>query len=372
MAFEQIRIARFRNIDETELTLGAGNIFLLGENGQGKTNFLEALYCLSYGNSFRTHQDRDLLMHGSPEFLLRAGWRELNSPAEEQISLKYSMEGRKEVRLNEKLLSDRKELVAHNPSVVFCHEDLAFAAGVPEERRFFFDQCAGMLWLEYIDSLRFYKRVLKHRNMALKTDTFSILDTLDEQLARYGHEIMADRKRLSHLFAQRFPESYERVSQLGTAVAIQYVPSWPEEASVLEIAELLARRRSKDIEAATSLSGPHRDRWVFTRDGRNFSSFASTGQLRLASLILRVVQVHLYAELSVDESPRFPVLLLDDVLLELDVAKRRRFFSLLPSKASGAQAVFTFLPEEPWHEYADETTIVYRVSNGRFSREEGL
>jgi len=371
MAFEQVRIARFRNIDEAELRLKPGHIFLLGENGQGKTNFLEALYCLSYGTSFRTHQDRELIMHGGSEFFLKATWSEMDSPAEEQISLKYSKEGRKEVRLNEKVLSDRKELVAHNPAVVFCHEDLAFAAGVPEERRFFFDKCEGMMWLEYIDLLRFYRRVLKQRNVALKTDTFSILDTLDEQLARYGCEIMATRKKLSLLFARRFPESYERVSQLGTEIAIQYMPSWPEGASASEIIELLAQQRPRDIEATTSLSGPHRDRWVFTREGRNFSSFASTGQLRLASLILRIVQVHLYAELSGGEVPRFPVLLLDDVLLELDVAKRRRFFSLLPDKGSGAQAVFTFLPEEPWHEYADETTMVYRVSNGRFSCEEG-
>ncbi|MDQ7795496.1 MAG: DNA replication and repair protein RecF [Spirochaetia bacterium] len=370
MAFEQIRIARFRNIEETELELGAGNIFLLGENGQGKTNFLEALYCLSYGNSFRTHQDRELPMHGSPEFLLRAQWREINSPAQEQISIRYSIEGRKEIRINDKLLSDRKELVAHNPAVVFCHEDLAFAAGVPEERRFFFDQCAGMLWLDYIDLLRFYRRVLKHRNIALKTDTFSILDTLDEQLAQYGHEIMAYRKRLSQLFIARFPQMYELVSQLGTEVSIRYSPSWPLDSSKEEIMALLAEYRTKDIEAATSLSGPHRDRWIFTREGRNFAAFASTGQLRLASLILRIVQVHLYAELSAAEVRCYPVLLLDDVLLELDVAKRRRFFSLLPAKDAGAQAVFTFLPEEPWHEYADESTIVYRVSNGRFSREE--
>jgi len=271
MAFEQVRIARFRNIDEAELRLGAGHIFLLGENGQGKTNFLEALYCLSYGTSFRTHQDRELLRHGDDEFLLRASWKEMDSPIEEQISLKYAREGRKELRLNEKLLSDRKELVAHNPAVVFCHEDMAFAAGIPEERRFFFDQCAGMLWIEYIDLLRFYRRVLKHRNMILKTDnTFRILDTLDEQLAHYGCEIMVLRKRLSLLFARRFPEYYERVSQLGTEVSIQYMPSWPEGASAEEIVELLAQQRQRDIDAATSLSGPHRDRWAFTHEGRNF------------------------------------------------------------------------------------------------------
>jgi len=372
MAFEWIRIAQFRNIAEAELKLGAGNIFLLGENGQGKTNFLEALYFLSYGSSFRTHQDREIPMHGSSEFYLKADWSDVGLHTREQISLRYSAEGRKEIKLNEKTLTDRKELVAHNPAVVFCHEDFAFASGIPEERRFFFDQCAGMFWLDYIDVLRAYRRVLKHRNMALKTDTFSMLDALDAQLARYGRELMAYRTRLAGLFAEAFPESYEHISQLGTEVSVRYISSWTESASVEEIIEELASRRGKDIEASTTLSGPHRDRWVFIREGRKFSSFASTGQLRLASLILRIVQMRLYARFTDSENPRFPVLLLDDVLLELDVAKRRRFFSLLPPRDRGAQAVFTFLPEEPWHEYADENTIVYRVNDGRFSSEKGL
>lgn len=372
MAFERIRIARFRNIAEAELKLGAGNIFLLGENGQGKTNFLEALYVLSYGSSFRTHQDREILMHGSSEFYLRADWSDVAFQSNEQISLRYSAEGRKEIKLNEKALTDRKELVAHNPAVVFCHEDFAFASGIPEERRFFFDQCAGMLWLDYIDVLRGYRRVLKHRNMALKTDTFSVLDALDAQLARYGYELMAYRAKLAELFAEAFPGSYEHISQLGEEVSVRYIPNWAECVSIEEIIGELASKRGKDIEASTTLSGPHRDRWVFIREGRNFSSFASTGQLRLASLILRIVQMRLYARFSTGDIPRYPVLLLDDVLLELDVAKRRRFFSLLPPRQSGAQAVFTFLPEEPWHEYADENTIVYRVNDGRFSSEKSL
>jgi DNA replication and repair protein RecF len=140
MAFEHIRIARFRNIDEAELTLGPGSIFLLGENGQGKTNFLEALYFLCYGSSFRTRQIKEIPLHGSSEFFIRAEWSDFDTPVLEKISLSYGMDGRKEIKLNEKLLNDRKELVAHNPAVVFCHEDFAFASGVPEERRFFFDQ----------------------------------------------------------------------------------------------------------------------------------------------------------------------------------------------------------------------------------------
>jgi len=372
MSFAHIHIANFRNILEADLELETGTIFLLGENGQGKTNFLEALYCLSYGNSFRTRQDRELPRYGSTEFLLRAEWSEPENLMRDTISFHYSLEGKKEIRLNDKLLSDRKELVAHNPSVVFCHEDFAFAAGMPEERRFFFDQCAGMLWLEYIDLLRSYRRILKHRNSALKARALSLLDVLDEQLVRYGISLMQYRKELARLFSARFPDFYEQVSGLGTAVAIEYKPSWPYDASEKEILELLFQSRQKDLDTATTRAGPHRDRWIFMQDGHNFSSYASTGQLRLASLVLRVVQVFLFSENNKEKKQRYPVLLLDDVLLELDVAKRRRFFTLLPQKDTEAQSVFTFLPEEPWEEYADVSTMVYRVSDGRFSREKGF
>ncbi len=108
----------------------------------------------------------------------------------------------------------------------------------------------------------------------------------------------------------------------------------------------------------TSLSGPHRDRWAFLAEGADFSSTASTGQLRLLSLTLRMVQAEYYTAAT----GRLPVLLLDDVLLELDPGKRRRFLELLPP---AGQAFFTFLPGEPWKEYMTGSTLVYEVRDGR-------
>ncbi|MCX8012960.1 MAG: DNA replication and repair protein RecF, partial [Rectinema sp.] len=292
MAFESLRIARFRNIDESELELGAGHIFLLGDNGQGKTNCLKALDVHSYGSSFRTRQDRELPLHGCDEFFLRAAWSgtQAAETGTETVSVRYSLSSGKDIRINDKPVSDRKELVAHHPSVVFCHEDMAFAAGVPEERRFFFDQCAGMLWLDYIDVLRSYRRVLRHRNAALKMSQLEVLDSLDIQMARFGLELLRYRARLAALFAASFPEMYEKVSLLGSEIGIEYRPSWPHQADLDMIIALLARQRARDVEMKTSMSGPHRDRWVFTREGRDFSAYASTGQLRLASLLLRIVQ----------------------------------------------------------------------------------
>ena len=125
--------------------------------------------------------------------------------------------------------------------------------------------------------------------------------------------------------------------------------------------ERLASKRTEELALGTSLSGPHRDRWSFVAGGRDFASTASTGQLRLLSLVLRTAQADYYSV----RTGRRPILLLDDVLLELDPGKRRRFFQALPP---AAQAFFTFLPGEPWEDYRGGSTIVYHVEHGRFSR----
>jgi len=375
MPFRMAGFSSFRNLEDAELDVDAGRVFLIGENGQGKTNFLEAIYYLCCGASFRGQVD-DLIprSESSPAdlpggFGVRGLWRESGRGEFPEESLALRVSGaRKEIRLNDKVLRDRKELVAHCPAVVFCHEDFSFAAGDPERRRFFFDQCAGMVFYPYIDSLRAYKRVLKQRNAALKESAYDLLEVLDPQLARYGLELMGARAALRERFAAIFPGLYEEVSFLGRAVLVDYVPSWRLGSSMDEIIAQLEAKRDSEILLGTTRSGPHRDRWNFTCGGELFTDKASTGQLRLVSLVLRVVQARIYADAAKisGAGPRWPVLLLDDVLLELDTDKRRRFLSLLPGREEEAQAFFTFLPGEPWTEYSGEDTIVYRVADGGF------
>lgn len=370
MSFRRVRFASFRNLQDAELSTDAQRVFLVGENGQGKTNFLEALYYLCYGASFRGPVDAQVPARGSSAFAVAGIWSpdgirrdDRSGPDSPDETIAMSVADKvKDIRINGKPLKDRKELVSHNPAVVFCHEDFSFADGDPERRRFFFDQCAGMLSVAYIDALRSYRRVLKQRNAAIRDQNHELLDLLDLQIAVAGLELMRDRADLARAFAPEFPGMYESVSLLGREVALEYRSSWPADAGIDRVTEHLASRRAGEIAFGTSLSGPHRDRWVFRSQGSDFSATASTGQLRLASLVLRAVQATLYAR----RSGAWPVLLLDDVLLELDVGKRRRFLSLLPGRESGAQAFFTFLPEEPWREYADADTLVYRVEHGRF------
>lgn len=139
MPFDKIRLASFRNLEDREVDISAERVFLVGENGQGKTNFLEALYYLSYGSSFRGAVDAEAPRQGEKAFCLSAQVRakfEMYLPPDE-IRIDYE-KGKKEIRRSGKRVLDRKELVELNPSVVFCHEDFSFAAGEPERRRFFF------------------------------------------------------------------------------------------------------------------------------------------------------------------------------------------------------------------------------------------
>ncbi len=363
MPFLKVRFFSYRNLEDAEIPVDAERIFLIGENGQGKTNFLEALYYLSFGSSFRGSPDSEAPRDGQRNFLLSASTKDsLGSdlPAEE---LRVAWDhGFKEIRRSGKKLSDRKELLESNPAIVFCHEDFSFAAGEPERRRFFFDQTASLVSNTYIDTLRAYKRILKQRNAALKDGRLALLDILDEQMASVGIVLLDARHQLELDIARLFQELYAEVSLLGRDVNLVYKPSWPRGASLAVILENLSRRRSDEVTMGTSLSGPHRDRWAFSCAGKDFTSTGSTGQLRLLSLVLRSVQARYYTE----RAGKKPVLLLDDVLLELDPEKRKRFFASLPESS---QAFFTFLPGEPWEDYRSDSMIVYHVEHGRFANQ---
>ena len=369
MSFTEVRLSSYRNLADGVLPVGAERVFLIGENGQGKTNFLEALYYLSYGASFRGPVDAEAARRGEERFsLFGASGSCLSGPGAQgslipDNEIRIDWESKvKSIRVNDKPLRDRKELVELNPAVVFCHEDFTFAAGEPERRRFFFDQTASLVSPGYIDSLRDYRRILRQRNALLKAGQGrqDILELIDLQYAGAGIRLVEARQRLQAEFDGLFALRYEAVSLLGTEVRLRYRPSWPAEGGLDAVLEKLRSKRTEEFALGTSLSGPHRDRWTFVAEGRDFAATASTGQLRLLSLTLRMVQAEHYTV----STGRLPVLLLDDVLLELDRGKRKRFLELLPDSA---QAFFTFLPGEPWEEYRTGSTLAYEVRDGRFT-----
>jgi DNA replication and repair protein RecF len=364
MRISALRTASFRNLADDDVFTGEKDVFLVGENGQGKTNFLEALYFCAYASSFRGARDSEIARNGEKDFCAAAQIAEnAGTGVHGEVIVKFE-KSKKSVCVDGKRLEDRKELLSVAPCIVFCHEDMEFISGSPEKRRWFFDQTVSLYDPVYLDDLRRYRRVLKSRNTVLRDAALrrlsgspgTLLDALDPQCSMYGIKIMEQRENAARLFSGIFSSLYEEVSGVS-GITVKYAPSWKAQTAD-EAAALLRERRDSDIASGISLCGPHRDRYVFTRGGVEFAGKASTGQRRLLALLLRVAQARRFSEMT----GKNPVLLLDDVLLEMDGEKRRRFLSVLPGYD---QAFYTFLPEEPYQRYRKADTLVYHVNSGQ-------
>jgi DNA replication and repair protein RecF len=359
MFFSKIITSGFRNLREREVDTRGKDIFLVGPNGQGKTNFLEAVYFCSYASSFRASKNAELIGETRLECHVRAVFFDF---FERNISASIKND-KKQILLDEKKI-DRRELLSIFSSIVFCHEDLEYVSGTQERRRWFFDQNLCLYDKLYLDTLQRYKKILKTRNVILKEvkegKDSAILDAIDPQFVKYGLELVKKREEEIQYFSMIFKEVYRAVSGID-GIEIEYGKSWKTEI-VQDIIDKLSAQREREIIMGMTLSGPHRDKYLFIKDKNEFDLKASTGQKRLLALLLRVAQASRYYEMTKKE----PVLLLDDVLLELDGEKRKTFLKVLPPYK---QAFYTFLPEEPYEQYKKSDTIIYYVKQGDLTNE---
>jgi DNA replication and repair protein RecF len=204
------------------------------------------------------------------------------------------------------------------------------------------------------------KPIMKIRDYMFSPQTdwfekYDLLEMYDIPLVKEGLEIQKRRKKAIFKFNTIFTSLYKDISGID-GVKIAYEPSWKTE-DESEILDYLLSKREADKVMGTTMTGPHRDKIYFIKDGKNFISTASTGQRRLISLILRIAQATYYTEIT----GKNPILLMDDVLLELDPNKRQSVTALLPKYD---QLFCTFLPGEPYEKYKHSTTRIYKIENG--------
>lgn len=353
MTFTSLSSLNFRNLSSESIKTDSENIVLTGLNGQGKTNILEEIYLLCYGSSFRTNQLKDCIKHGESSFFVSGTYLDGND--EGKISISYDGKTRK-ILLDNNEIKDRKELIYTFPCIIFSHEDIVYINGGPEERRKFFDQMLSLNSSLYFDNLRQYKRLLLQRNSALKNEEFDLFHIYDERLALLGLEIMEERREAVKEFNEIFPYLYRKISNSDEDINVSYLPSWADMTKE-EIIDFLLSNEEKDIKNVTTTSGIQRDRFLILTPNGNFKDIGSTGQLRLCSLIFRVSEALFFNK----KTGKKPIVLLDDVLLELDHQKRGVFLSLLTEYS---QAFYTFLPDEDYEE-KKENRIEYEVRNGR-------
>lgn len=364
MSFLYQTFYNFRNLKNDSIDLSSREVYFVGENGQGKSNILESLYYSAYGISFRTHVDSQIVKFGEKNFSINSLYNKENDNTQ-KISVIYE-NGKKRIEKNNKKIIDRKDIINTIPCILFCHDDLKFAIGEPECKRFFIDQCLSLYNSDYINDMRNYKKILKNRNIILKNHEYEMLDVYDNQLAQYGLIIQDKRKKAIFQFNQIFGALFKEITGIEN-LKINYEPSWKEILdstgkhfpSIYEIYDYLKQKREVDKTNETTMTGPHRDKINFVLDNRLFVPTASTGQCRLISLILRVAQSIFYTQTTGLK----PVILMDDVLLELDPDKRAKLTILLPEYE---QLFCTFLPGEPYERYMRDTTRVYKIKNGEW------
>jgi len=356
MAFTSLSFCNFRNIVDATIPVHSGQVFFMGENGQGKTNFLEAMYLACYGSSFRTKDEQLMIKHSFDEASVIANFHDELSNIEHILKIKIGKT--KEIWIDNKKASDRKELLDIVPCIVFCHEDIDFVQGSPEQQRKFFNQTATLVYPEYVYSLRLYAKALKTRNLLLKNNQLDMIAVYDMELVKYGLEIQKHRKLIVEIFNNHFTPLYHQISGSIEGLQVHYHPSWKmdDQESILLSLE---KRLDQDCRFQVTGTGPHRDKFMFEVDGRNFLNEASTGQKRLISLLLRLCQSVLVSTMTRRKS----ILLLDDVLLELDPEKRHRFINSLPDCE---QAFFTFLPETDFSRFCKVDSSVFEVDKGTY------
>lgn len=348
MVIKRLITEGFRNLADTSTDFTSDEIILTGQNGQGKTNVLEALYILCYGNSFRTQKLCDCIAHGRDRFVISLVFTDSDG-FDSVISVSYDGNDKK-ITKDGREIKDRKDLIYSLPCIVFSHSDMNFIIGEPEYRRRFFNQIMTMYDVGFFDDLRRYGQVLRQRNAAVKEVRTELLDFYDIKLADYGMNIQKSRNAVSGAFNSIFPDLYSMVSGQEKKISVNYKPSWPEELSREDILVKLRDQRETDIHMGTTTSGPHRDRFVINGEEGPFVNSASTGQIRLASIVMRIAQAAFFRQ----KTDRNPVMLVDDVLLELDTEKRKRCLSAF---GKYSQAFFTFLPDEKY--FSDEESSAF-------------
>lgn len=313
MPLTQLIIRNFRNIEDAGVPLSGRLTLIVGANAQGKTNCLEAVSLILSGVSLRGHHEREMVAHGHKEYRVAGRWQERDG-----------QETRLERLVSIEPLKRRREgpLI---PSVAFTPDDLWIIKGAPEARRRFLDELATQISPRYARELKRYQRALAHRNRALKEGAGeAVIGSFEPLLSESGQFIWDMRENLVDQLRLALVMAMDRLA-VGEQVQLQFVRGGRALSLSETLMEQLERRRAEEKVRGMTLTGPHRDDLLVMLEGNPADSFASQGQQRTVALGLKLAARGL---LEVNTGRR-PVVLLDDALSELDVARRQALLGLM-------------------------------------------
>ena len=376
MRLLSLEVQNYRNIASASLTPGRELTVICGNNGQGKTNLLEAIWLLTGGKSFRGGKDAELVRRGESFAVLEASTLSaqhpeellLEEPEEERrirmtIGTPDSSRPGRNASVNGAPPKRASALAGSFPAVVFDPGHLSLVKGAPEGRRKFLDAALCQLYPGYLASYRRYVRVLQQKNALLRhsangqerpyAEKRTLLEVLNTELAAQGEALQQRRREYLKLLAPRACANYAELSHGAERMSIRYAAQFAPG----RLAELLRQRQEEELRAGQSLCGIHREDLELLLDDQPARVYASQGQQRSVVLSLKMAEAAAAAQITGEH----PVLLLDDVLSELDEGRKQYLLTCMKEKQ-------TFVTSCDDTDFLKTDGEVYRMDGGVLNR----
>lgn len=336
MRIKNLKLKNFRNYEDESITFGGGLNVIFGRNAQGKTNCAEAVFYLCTGSSPRCRRDKQLIRHG-------CDFAEICAEAEGMygsVTLEARItENGREVRLNGNRITRNADILGNIFSVFFSPHELRLIQDGPDERRRFLNVSISQLSKPYFVALSRYNKILEQRNNLLKNrDISMVMDTLpvwDEQLCKYAAVVACKRAEFASMLSPVAGEIHAELTDGAEKLDISPEKKYKGDEKQLSarLFDELSANYERDIRLGFTASGPHRDDLDIIIDGTDAKNFASQGQTRTAALSIKLAEVEIFRKMSGE----YPVLILDDVMSELDLPRRKK----LVARTDGLQTILT-------------------------------
>ena len=352
MWINKIKMSNFRNYSFQEINLEKNVNIFYGENAQGKTNIIEAIFLCSMGKSFRTNKDKEMVRLNSENAILEIEFQK----SDREGKIKIELSNKKNVYINGIKIKKLSELLGKIHVVIFTPDDINILKGGPQNRRRFLDIMISQLKPNYMHNLNLYLKTLEQRNNYLRqineeNKEESLLDIWDEKLAEYATNICNYRKEFVYKISQKIEKIHREITDNKEEIEIEYITECENKEEFLK---LLKQRRKLDIIKGFTTKGIHRDDFVIYINKKRLDIYGSQGQHRTAILSLKLSEVNIIEE----EIGEYPILLLDDFMSELDQKRRNHFLE----KIEDTQVIITCTDKI---DIENKKILIYNVKNGK-------
>jgi DNA replication and repair protein RecF len=353
-----VRLRDFRNYARLETDFRPGFHLFLGNNAQGKTNLLEAIYLIATLRSFRGVGSAQMVRFGQKGYFIGGT---VCGPIERHVKIYWSARERN-LALDNHPVRKLTDYLGVLRAVVFCTEDLQLVKGTGRIRRRFLDLLLSQTFPTYLPLLQRYAQAVRSRNALLKRHPVdeATLESFSSELIRLGEEIIKQRRQIIPHLSALAKTAYRQISNDAEELNLEYLPNVKQDFAV-ELAQSRPRERSFHI----TMIGPHRDDLQLLLNGRPAAQFGSEGQKRSLAVALKMAQAEYLT--GIHSAP--PVLLIDDVMGELDVKRRSGLLPLLHRAHHAQGQVFMTATEENWPSELGRELHRWEVKDGILSHQ---